>query len=261
LNRTADDRNEIKEWNAQHYDDKMGYVSQLGIGLIDILEPMPDERILEVGCGTGDLMAEIAKCGAICHGIDSSPEMIQEAVRKFPRLKFEVRDARTFQTEEPFDAVFSNSALHWIQPPEVVVQMMSAVLKPAGRLVVEFGGEGNIAKIVQAIEETLQTYGIDGAKRNPWYFPSIGTYTSLLEQCGFHVIYAKHVDRPTKLADFDQGLYYFLDAFAGLFFVGLTEEQKNSAYQTIANHLRSDLFLDGVWIADYKRIRVYAIKK
>ena len=79
---------------------------------------------------------------------------------------------------------FQNAALHWIKQSEKVIKTIEQALKPGGRFVAEFGGLGNVEKIIRGIEVVLQNdYGIDSARtRNPWYFPSIGEYSSLLEE-------------------------------------------------------------------------------
>ena len=46
----------------------------------------------------------------------------------------------------------------------------------------------------------------------PWYYPSIGEYTSLMEEIGFRVIFAQHFDRPTPL-DGENGLKNWIDMF------------------------------------------------
>lgn len=84
-------------WNASLYDDQIYFVSRLGRGVVDLLNPRQGEQILDLGCGTGDLSFEISQSGADVHGIDSSPAMIQKAKEKFPSLSFEVADAITYQ--------------------------------------------------------------------------------------------------------------------------------------------------------------------
>ena len=61
--------------------------------------------ILDLGCGTGQLTAEIAASGAQVVGLDSSPEMLGQARQNYPHLKFVLADATDFRFEEPFDAV------------------------------------------------------------------------------------------------------------------------------------------------------------
>jgi trans-aconitate methyltransferase len=252
----------VNVWNADIYDEKLSFVSELGKSLIQMLGPKQGEKILDLGCGTGDLTNEIAKLGAEVVGIDASSHMIEKARKKYPYISFFVDRSETFRTQERYDAIFSNAALHWMKQDESVVQSMALALREGGRLVAEFGGKGNVDAIVKAIEEVLLTnYGIDAKEKNPWYFPSIREYSSLLEKYGFRVMYANHFDRPTPLPDGDQGLDHWLDGFAGAFFAGLKSSEKDMVYQQIKQRLKAYLWKDGVWIADYKRIRIMAAKE
>ncbi|MCZ8519272.1 MULTISPECIES: class I SAM-dependent methyltransferase [Paenibacillus] len=250
-------------WNAGHYDNKIGYVSRMGRSLIEWLNPQAGERILDIGCGTGDLAAEIAGSGAHVSGIDSSEAMIVQAAAKYPSLDFRCGDAQTFRLpdgEAAYDAVFSSAALHWILRPGAAAESMWLALRPGGRLVVEFGGRGNIKAIYRGISEALQPYGIRAEERNPWYFPSVGDYASLLEAQGFCVRTAELYDRPTPLGDGEQGLRNWLDAFAGMFFTGLTQEQREEAYARCERIVRPALYDGGEYTADYRRLRVTALK-
>jgi trans-aconitate methyltransferase len=251
---------QTNRWNAQLYDAKMNFVSQYGKGLLDWLQPASGERILDLGCGTGDLTAEIAKTGAVVEGIDYSPEMIAKAQEKYPSLRFTVADAHTFRSESLYDAVFSNAALHWMKWPEEVIRSVWLALAPGGRFVAEFGGKDNCREVVEALRVALAERGISADERFPWYFPSIGEYTSLLEQQGFRVTLASHFDRPTTMPDGDKGLRHWLDSFAASFFTGLTAEARDQVCERTAALLRPTRFQNETWVVDYKRIRVIALK-
>src|SRR5262249_25699793 len=108
-------------WDTGLYDDKHSFVWRYGASLIDLLVPRAGERVLDLGCGTGHLTARIAEAGSEVVGVDSSPEMIAEARRLFPGIRFQIVDARDFTFSEPFDAVFSNAVLHWVKPPDEAV--------------------------------------------------------------------------------------------------------------------------------------------
>jgi len=252
---------EQNNWNSDLYDNKLSFVAGYGKDVMELLKPQPGEKILDLGCGTGTLTNELAASGAEVTGIDLSEAMLQQARENYPQIAFIQADASNFQLDDKFDAVFSNAALHWVKNAEGAVSSIWEALKERGRFVAEFGGFGNIGRVEKTIQEVLrEDYGIDAAARNPWYYPSIGQYSSILENQGFLVTYAHLFDRPTKQADGDAGLGYWLDGFAGIFFEGLTADEKHQAYERIKNKLRPELFVDGSWYVDYKRIRVVAAK-
>lgn len=240
-------------WDANLYENKHSFVWQYGESLLELLAPQKREFILDLGCGTGQLTQQIAVAGAEVMGIDYAPSMIEQAQKNYPELKFAVADARNFEFYQLFDAVFSNAALHWVKEPEQVIKCIWQALKPGGRFVAEFGGKGNVQAILEALEAILQI------AESPWYFPSIAEYATLLEQQGFCVSYAALLERPTPLEGED-GMANWLQMFGNHLLSKIPPEQQVEVIQELEQHLRSKLYLDGVWFADYKRIRVIAIK-
>lgn len=248
-------------WKPNLYDDKIAYVSQYGQGIFDMLAPKQNEKILDIGCGTGDLTKKIAEKGANPTGIDASNEMIETAKQKYPDINFIKADATSYRSDEKFDAVFSNAALHWMTDPEAVIKTIASVLSSGGRFVAEFGGKDNIATLLKGMDIILkEQHNISVDQNNPWYFPSIAEYTHLLEKHHFRVVFAQHFDRPTTLADGIDGLDYWLDSFADDFFPELTETEKRAVYEKIKKHLAPTLYIDDHWQIDYKRLRIIATK-
>lgn len=249
------------QWNAQLYDSKHSFVSQFGTSLVELLSPKSGESILDLGCGTGHLTDKIAAFGAEVIGIDSASTMIEQARHHYPNLRFEVADATDLQFQEQFDAVFSNAVLHWIREPEKVVAGVQRALKPGGRFVAEFGGKGNVNAVIRAISYAMEAVGypVDEAI-NPWYFPSIGEYGTLLEQQGLELTFATLFERPTLLDDGDQGMQNWIKMFGNSFLQILPADKQTEVLANIENQLRPTLYQEGTWFADYKRIRVMAIK-
>lgn len=247
-------------WASEHYDQKLSFVSEMGRGVVELLDPVEGERILDLGCGTGDLTQEIAASRARVTGMDLSRSMLEKARLKYPNLNFVEGNAEHFAVQEPYDAVFSNAALHWMKNAEDVVRSVHKALRPGGRFVAEFGGQHNVGTVIQAIIDVLMEQGIDAAMLNPWYFPSIGEYSSLLERHGFRVTYALHFDRPTPMQDGNAGLRHWLNGFASPFFKDASPEFLERAYDKIAQQTKSALYHDGTWYVDYKRLRIRAIK-
>jgi trans-aconitate methyltransferase len=243
-------------WDSSLYDDRHSFVWKKSADLIELVAIAPHERVLDLGCGTGHLTAKIADLGADVVGLDSSPSMIAQARQNYPKLKFVLGDARDFSFESPFDAVFSNAALHWIPEADRVIASVARSLKPGGRFGLEMGGKGNIATITEAIDSVLREMGRQ--PRNPWYFPSVGEYATLLERQGFEISFASTFDRWNRLEHPERGLREWLEMFAGPWFEGVPPDVSAEAYRRIEERVRGKLWRDGAWWADYKRLRVLA---
>jgi len=248
-------------WNSQLYDQKHAFVFQYGESLLDLLQPKKGERILDLGCGTGHLAHKINGAGAEVIGLDSSIHMIEQAREAYPELSFIHQDARNFAIAKPFDAIFSNATLHWISDQPLVARTIYQHLKTNGRMVVEFGGKGNNAGMLKALRKVLAKTGhIQHSWIDFWYFPSVGEYTSLLEKAGFRVTYATHYDRPTLLEGPD-GVKNWFKMFGTPFFEGIPEEEIERILNMTQDELRSTHLREGNWYADYKRIRVIAVRE
>jgi trans-aconitate 2-methyltransferase len=243
------------KWDAKLYNQKHAFVFQYGEDLLSLLDARPGERILDVGCGAGQLTAQIADAGAEVTGMDSSPEMIAAARAAFPEINFVIADAAEFSFAEPFDAIFSNAALHWVERAEDAIVCMSRALKPGGRFVVEFGGKGNIANIASALEQAVHEVGGVEVKATN-YFPGIGQYTPLLEKHGIEVTSAVLFDRPTKLEGGEDGLENWIMMFRGPRLSGLNDDERREVMERVKRRLRGIQFKDGDWYADYRRLRI-----
>jgi trans-aconitate methyltransferase len=248
------------KWNASLYDAKHAFVWEKAKGVVDLLAAKPGEQILDLGCGTGTLTAEIAASGAQVIGIDRSPEMIDEARKKFPALRFEVCDARSLRFSVEFDAVFSNAALHWIPEAALVVAGVSRALKSGGRFVAEFGGEGNVQHVVIALEAALTQLGISAGGANPWYYPSIAEYATLLETHGLEVREAVLFDRPTKLEDAERGLSTWISMFGESFLRRVPETKHAEFLRSVETAARPTMWKSDHWELDYRRLRIAAHK-
>lgn len=248
------------EWNTSLYDRKHAYVFDYGKNLLSLLDPQPGELILDLGCGSGHLTNAIAESGARTVGIDSSENMIATARETYPGKEFLVADARDFSFSTPFDAIFSNAALHWVLEPEKAVKCMAAALKPGGRLVAELGGKGNVSAITTALQQSLQeVLQLKGPAI--WYFPSIGEYAALLEKYGLAVHSALLFERPTKLEEGEKGLRNWIEMFGNSMLRDVPASAMPQIVERTEAKTRPRLFKDGNWFADYKRLRIVAYKE
>lgn len=243
----------MNEWDAGRYQERHAYVWRHGEALIDLLAPRAGERILDLGCGPGQLTARISESGATVMGLDRSPEMIAQARRNFPEIAFRVADATAFDVDEPVDAVFSNAALHWVKDAAAVAACVRRALKPGGRFVAELGGQGNVRTLLAALQQE------DASMEVPWYFPSVGQYAAVLEQHGFEIRMATLFDRPTR-AEGENGLDDWQVMFGAALLDRFSEPRKAEIRRSVAERLRPEMYREGGWTVDYRRLRVVAIK-
>ncbi len=224
--------------------------------VMHLLAPKVGEAILDIGCGDGELTQSLQELGCEVIGIDTSPSMI--AMAKNRGLEAYVMDGHDLPYRNQFDAVFSNAALHWLTQPEQVIQGAFSALKQNGRFVAEFGGKGNIAALLQAMQDVFAENPDFGIFNMPWFFPSVEEYRQLLEHGGFHVDIIQLIPRLTPLKS---GVAKWLEIFAEGIVSHLEPTQKIYFFEAVKNKLLPILYLekDG-WVADYVRLRFAAIK-
>lgn len=248
-------------WDSEAYDRDFSFVAAYGETILGWLDPKPGERILDLGCGTGDLTARLVASGATVVGLDGDESMAARFAERLPEVPVVVLDAQQpWPTEpplhEPFDAIFSNAALHWMPAADAVAASMAARLRPGGRLAVELGGVGNVAVVQASAEAAAHDLGLQ-APRWGRYYPTPAQYADVLERVGFEVRQLELADRPTRLSGPD-GLAEWLRLFGRGAMSHLDADQVSSLVVRASEIARDRLFSDGSWWADYRRLRVLA---
>jgi trans-aconitate methyltransferase len=241
-------------WDPVLYARAARLLSDFGEALIALVAPKPGERILDLGCGDGVLTEKLVATGARVVGIDASPAMVEAAQRRGIDARLTRGEDLAFEAE--FDAVFSNAALHWMKPPATVIQRVRRALRPGGRLVLEMGGAGNNASLLDGLYSLLRERGLDGPALSPWYFPSADEYSGLLRDSGFVVDLAELFPRPTPLPG---DITDWFDSFCGAFLAAIPETDRQEFKVELARRLAPRLQDDeGRWTMDYMRLRVCA---
>ncbi len=245
---------ESQSWKPEEYGANARFVADYGVDLIDDLNPLPGQRIVDIGCGDGYLSARIKARGCDVWGLDPSREML--AAAQAQGIHVIHADIADFTTDLRFNGAFSNAALHWVKDQQAALRNIRAMLEPGAHFAGELGGHGNVAAIAVAANAVLGEFGIDGAALMPWRFPTVRAFAAMLQTAGFAVEAIKLTPRPTILpADMKAWLKTFCDwALAAL-----PEERRDDYLDRVEALLRPALCDDaGVWTADYVRLRFLA---
>ncbi|KAH6663799.1 S-adenosyl-L-methionine-dependent methyltransferase [Halenospora varia] len=153
-----------------------------GLFLLKRLGIVPGMRVLDVGCGPGNLTAHIAEGvrenGSVV-GIDPSKERIAIALEKvIPNLSFyegKAEDLLRFPSAS-IDVVFMNSTFHWVEDQPAALKECARVLKPGGRLGIS-GGSGDYVAAHEKIKADVL--------KEPPKFLKQRELESLLDNAGF----------------------------------------------------------------------------
>ena len=233
------------KWDAADYAKVGAFVAELGGAALDLLDPLPGERILDVGCGEGTLTKKIVERGASVLGIDNSPEMI--AAARAAGIDAVLMDAADMPFSSEFDAAFSNATLHWVLETEQAARAIFRSLKTGGRFAGEMGGEGNIEKLREALDEELVIRGyVPPTEASNWY-ASPDEFALVYEAAGFEEIDARLIERPTPL---DHGVAAWVTTFrkGWLDRAAVPEQERAEIGAAVAHRFGSD-------VADYVRLR------
>ena len=182
------------QWDAADYERHSSPQQQWARDAIRALKLAGDERVLDIGCGDGKVTAELAAHipdGSVL-GIDSSETMIEFAYKRFPlaffpNLQFRWGDATHLTYVHEFDLVVSFASLHWISDHLAVLAGIKRALRPSGRTLLQFGGQGNAALISDVANELTTDKRWKGyfvGFTYPWFFYGVDEYRALISRVG-----------------------------------------------------------------------------
>ncbi|KAF9579544.1 hypothetical protein BGW38_004155 [Lunasporangiospora selenospora] len=249
------------QWSSTKYNHHASFVPALGKPVLQLLDPKPDEHILDLGAGDGILTRDLEQLTKSVVAIDASADMIQAATKNG------CRDARVVDGHDlvdnelangQFDAVFSNAALHWMKKdPVKVIQGVHKALRPQGRFVAECGGFMNVADVRSGLHAALRRRGVDPEPYDPWFFPGKSTYTRMLEENGFKVESMELIPRMTML---NTDIAGWIDTFGFTFLAPFESEEERKAIRDEVQQNLSFAQDDGAWCIMYVRLRFKAVK-
>jgi trans-aconitate 2-methyltransferase len=194
-----------RDWDAGTYDRVSGPQQRWAAEQLERLGLSGDEVVLDAGCGSGKITAELAKRvprGTV-YGVDAAPSMVRHAQDALgDRATIMCQDLAELALPEPVDVVFSNATFHWIPDHDALFAALHRNMKPGARLVAQCGGRGNIDRFRRlsdqvATEEPFAPYFADWQR--PWNYATAEDTAERLRRAGFDHVECWLEDRPTEL--------------------------------------------------------------
>jgi trans-aconitate 2-methyltransferase len=169
-------------WDVDQYERFKSERAQPFRDLAALIEPRPNMRILDLGCGTGELTRELHEqlSASETLGIDSSESMLAKASPS-STVHFQLGDIESFTTDHPFDLVFSNAALHWIRNHERLFTRLVSLLAPDGQLAIQMPANHDHPSH-RIAAEVASSFGIEPRAVN---ILAPESYAALLHRLGF----------------------------------------------------------------------------
>jgi trans-aconitate 2-methyltransferase len=174
----------MSSWSPDQYEKFKSERAQPFHDLAALVEHRPRMRVVDLGCGTGELTRVLHEQlhAAETVGIDNSETMLlKSASFGTEMLRFERGDIEAFVTDRPYDLIFSNAALHWVEDHERLFARLAGFLAPHGQLAVQM--PYNHDHLSQTLAGDLaEEYGVE-RRRPPLLAPE--RYAELLHRLGF----------------------------------------------------------------------------
>jgi trans-aconitate 2-methyltransferase len=207
-------------WNPNQYTRFKAERSQPFFDLIGLVRARPGIRVVDLGCGTGELTGEAHRRFAAAEtlGVDASPAMLEQSKQfEAPGLTFLQSDIRDFAADPAnqgrFDVVLSNAALQWVPEQAAVIERLTRLLAPGGQIAIQVpSNQDHPSHVVVREVATEPTFAepLGGHVRQFSNLTPEG-YAALLDRLGYpeqHVrlqVYVHHLPRRDDVVEWLRG--------------------------------------------------------
>jgi trans-aconitate methyltransferase len=284
----------MSDWNAEQYHRLSNPQVLWGRRVLERLAPAAGECILDLGCGTGRLTAELADTlgSGFVIGVDRSESMLRHAStderlrdrsgsRSLVRAAKDQRalgphrleddgpsvtvhfvraDASSLPFVDTFDAVLSTATFHWIRDHDTLFASIYRALVPGGRLVAQCGGGRNTERLLERTAAFVDARGLvvdfDG-RRDPWEFADVPTTIQRLDRAGFTAIDVWLEEAPATLPDRQTYKDFVTNVCVRAHLDQVAPDQRDDLLESLADQAAND---SPPFTLDYWRLNIVARK-
>jgi trans-aconitate methyltransferase len=251
----------LPQWDAETYSANRTHHQVHDEAFLATLPLQPDDRVLDIGCGSGELTSVVATLVPDGHvvGLDGSPSMIEAATAKgTPNQSFVLGPAQQLGpllTGEAFDGIYSRAALHWVPPADwpAMLRATRDLLTPDGWLRIECGGGDNVAAPQQLLDDISASLG---GPQAPWNFLPAGGALDLLETAGFALGGEDWVRTVAQRRAFDRDgvLGWLRSQCENAYLIGLRAEQHEAFRSAVTDRVDELRRADGTYDVTFVRL-------
>jgi trans-aconitate 2-methyltransferase len=226
------------DWDAQAYDSLYLPHIEWGRRVVGRLELRGDETVLEAGAGTGrdaQLALERIPDGRLI-AVDGSADMLallRERLASYGEriATVEADLMEPIPVDRPVDAIYSVATFHWIPDHDRLFANLAEAMRPAGQLVFDCGGEGNVAETMAAIA------AVRGGETQPMNFRGIDETRRSLERAGFDAVDVRLRSQPASFADRNAMRFYIDKVGLGREALGMTPAEREAFADAVVAHI------------------------
>ncbi|HEU4673811.1 MAG TPA: methyltransferase domain-containing protein [Candidatus Limnocylindrales bacterium] len=243
-----------RDWDARSYDAVAAPQERWGRNVLDRLALAGDELALDAGCGSGrvtETLAERLPKGRVI-ALDASPSMIEAArarlARFGERITFVVADLTApLPVAEPVDVVVSTATFHWVPDHDALFRQLAAVTRSGGRLAAQFGGSGNVERVMRVLA------GIGDGWLGPAHFETPEATERRLREAGWTEVRCWLRPEPTRLEPGEPFERFLSTVVLGPQLDRLPPDERAAFVREVARRL-------GEPVLDYVRLNVDAVR-
>jgi ubiquinone/menaquinone biosynthesis C-methylase UbiE len=190
-----------KEKTKQHFNETASsyntsddgkFVAGMYDVLVDEIQKSQSGKILDVGCGNGNLFTMLPEGKYELYGVDFSENMIIEARRNCEfKASFTVADAERLPfDDDTFDMIVCNASFHHYIHPDTVLEEMHRVLKDGGKVLI---GDPYIPTGIRSLMNVVLKFSDEG----DYHIYGLNEMENLFSKNGFTAVSSTRTGRRT----------------------------------------------------------------